>query len=127
MAKNGIITRKDIIEDEALTWGQDYAKLMQSAIDKNKEFNKGIIESSNLLKSIKASENNTTYIKIKEQEIQINKRQSEVWREQIQLESQLISAKNKNQLATESTSRSLIKERVELEATNRALKQTARE
>mgnify|MGYP003640703870 FL=1 len=32
---NGLITRKDIIEDQALTIGTDYAKNMQPAIEAN--------------------------------------------------------------------------------------------
>lgn len=34
----GQITRKEVIEDEALNWGADYAKTMEAAIAKNKEF-----------------------------------------------------------------------------------------
>ena len=128
MASNdGVITRKQVIEDEALNWGAEYQKQVQLAIDKNKEFSKGVIELNNIAKLIKNSTNNTEYIKAKTQEIEISKTQSVVWREQIQLENQLISAIKKKQLISEGTSRALIKERVELQETAKALKSEARE
>ena len=40
----GQITRKEVIEDEALNWGGDYAKTMEAAIAKNKEFVGVILE-----------------------------------------------------------------------------------
>ena len=89
MASNdGIITRKQVIEDEALNWGPEYAKQVQLAIDKNKEFSKGVIELNNIAKLIKNSTNNSEYIKAKTQEIEITKKQAIIWREQIQLENQ---------------------------------------
>lgn len=127
MSKDGIILRKSFIEEDALNWGEEYAVKVQKAIEKNNEFKKGILETASIMKSIKGADNNSTYIKAKEREIEITKKQGDIWKEQIQLENQLITIKNKNQIATESTSRAVIKERVELEATNRALKQQARE
>lgn len=127
MSKNGIITRKEFIEDDAMNWGDDYAVKVQKAIEKNNEFKKGILETASIMKSLKGADNNSTYIKAKERETEVTKKQSDIWKEQIQLENQLISIKNKNQLVTESTSKAVIKERVELEATNRALRQQARE
>ena len=128
MASNdGIITRKQVIEDEALNWGPEYAKQVQLAIDKNKEFSKGVIELNNIAKLIKNSTNNSEYIKAKTQEIEITKKQAIIWREQIQLENQLISTIKKKQLISEGTSRALIKERVELQETAKALKSEARE
>ena len=50
-----------------------------------------------------------------------------IWKEQNQLELALISTKKKNELATESTNRALIAERIELANTNKALKQEALE
>lgn len=127
MSKDGIILRKSFIEEDALNWGEEYAVKVQKAIEKNNEFKKGILETASVMKSIKGADNNSTYIKAKEREIEITKKQGDIWKEQIQLENQLINIKNKNQIATESTSRAVIKERVELETTNRALKQQARE
>src|SRR5690606_8076065 len=47
--------------------------------------------------------------------------------EQIQLENQLLSIKRKQELATESTNRALIKERTALQETNKQIKEQARE
>ncbi len=124
---DGVITRKQVIEDEALNWGAEYQKQVQLAIDKNKEFAKGIIEINDAAKQIKNSSNNSEYIKAKTKEIEISKTQGVVWREQIQLENQLISAIKKKQLISEGTSRALIKERVELQQTAKVLKLEARE
>jgi len=127
MSNDGVITRKQVIEDEALNWGAEYQKQVQLAIEKNKEFAKGIIEINEAAKQIKGSTNNAEYIKAKTKEIEISEKQGVVWREQIQLENQLVSAIKKKQLISESTSRALIKERVELQTTTKALKLEARE
>jgi hypothetical protein len=50
-----------------------------------------------------------------------------VWREQDAIEKALISTKRKLELATESTNRSLTKERILLQETNKEVKQQARE
>jgi len=57
----GIITRKDVIEEEALTWGPDYAKNTQIAIDKNKEFVQGIVQIATIQQKIKESTSNSQY------------------------------------------------------------------
>ncbi|MHB1106561.1 MAG: phage tail tape measure protein [Lutibacter sp.] len=95
------------------------------AIDKNKEFTKGIIELNNASKQIKNATNNSEYVKAKTKEIEISKKQGVIWKEQIQLENQLISAIKKKQLALESTSSALIKERVELQLRNKQTKEAA--
>jgi len=53
MAGSGTITRKDLITDEAIKWGDDYNKEVQKAIDKNKEFLASFKGYSEVLKSIK--------------------------------------------------------------------------
>ena len=40
---SGQITRKDIITDDAISWGNDYAKILEAAISKNKEFVASVI------------------------------------------------------------------------------------
>lgn len=123
----GIITRKDVIEDEAINWGPEYAKQTQIAIDKNKEFVKGVLEIAAIQKLIKDASNNSSYIKAKEREIEIGKATTAVWKEQIAAENMLISLKRKNELATESTNKAVIKERVALAETTKELKYQARE
>lgn len=123
----GIITKRDVIEEEALVWGSEYAKNVQIAIDKNKEFVKGVLEIGVVQKMIKDASNNSSYIKAKEKEIQIGKETTAVWKEQIAAENQLISLKRKNELATESTNRAIIKERIALAETTKELKYQTRE
>ncbi|MBF7090451.1 hypothetical protein IUY40_02685 [Flavobacterium sp. ALJ2] len=126
-SSKGVITRKEVIEDGALTWGPEYAKQVQVAIDKNKEFVKGVLEISVVQKMIKEASNNSAYIKSKEREIELGRITTEVWKEQIAAENQLISLKRKNELATESTNKAVIKERIALAESTKALKQQARE
>ena len=123
----GQITRKEIIEDEALKWGDEYAKLMEKAIGKNKEFVDSIIALNEANKQLRSS--NTS------KELAENQRLANVqgekaltiWKEQNQLELALISTKKKTMLATEGTNRALIKERTLLAETNKEIKLQARE
>lgn len=62
---DGQITRKDVITDEALNWGADYAKLMDQAIGKNKEFVTGILAMHEANNKLRRSENQTDYLKQK--------------------------------------------------------------
>lgn len=66
--KGGIITKKDIIEEDALNWGQEYASLMQKAIDKNKEFTSGILQLIAAMKEIKKAGNNSDLLRAREEE-----------------------------------------------------------
>jgi tape measure domain-containing protein len=119
----GQITRKDIITDEALNWGPDYAKAMEAAITANKKFADSILagnEANNLLRS---SSNQKEFIENQKKanaqaDITIGK-----WKEQNQAELALISTKKKNELATESTNRKLTEERILLAQTNAQIKQ----
>ena len=124
---NGQITRKEIIEDEALVWGAEYAKQMQVAIDKNKEFVAVILA----LKEANDKLRNSPSVKIYNESLQrtneIGQTAIGVWKEQDQAEKALLSTKRKLELATESTNRSLTKERVLLAETNKEVKQQARE
>ena len=123
MAGSGTITRKDLITDEAIKWGDDYNKEVQKAIDKNKEFLASIKGYSEVLKSIKDVKTNEQFKEAKQREIKVLNEASKVWKEQTQLENQLISTMRKRELATESTNRKLIEERVLLQQTNKEIKQ----
>lgn len=124
---SGAITRKEIITDEAIKWGDEYEKTAKKAIEVNEKFVVSIKDMSDALKSIKqsSSENDLTQAILKR-----NKALSDseaLWKEQIKLENQLISVKARNELATEGTNRALIKERTALSETNKELKKQARE
>ncbi|WP_445453087.1 hypothetical protein [Flavobacterium sp. 25HG05S-40] len=124
---SGIITRKKIIEDEALQWGETYAKNLQPAVDKNKEFVASILALNAANEQVRNSRN--------DKELQVNLKKSNelgeqaigIWKEQNQLELALISTKKKNELATEGTNKALVKERTLLSETNKEIKQQVRE
>lgn len=119
----GTITRKDIIEDQALNWGGEYAKIMDQAIGKNKEFLTGLLAMNDANNLLRNSANQKDYV---ENQKKVNEEASKTvvaWKEQIQLENALLSAKRKNELATESTNRKLTEERLLLAQTNKLVKQ----
>ena len=68
MANDGVITRKDIIQDEALRWGEEYAKNLEIAIKANKEFVGDIKQLATAYKSISNASSNSELIKAKEEE-----------------------------------------------------------
>lgn len=119
----GTITRKDIIQDDAINWGAEYAKIMDMAIGKNKEFASGILAINDANNLLRASNTQKEYI---ENQKKVNDEANKtliVWKEQNQLELALISTKKKNELATESTNRKLTEERILLAQTNAQIKQ----
>lgn len=121
----GTITKKDIITDEAINWGAEYAKIMDMAIGKNKEFADGILAINEANKLLRSSNTQKEYI---ENQKKVNEEANKtlvVWKEQNQLELALISTKKKNELATESTNRKLTEERLLLAQTNKLIKQEA--
>jgi len=121
----GTITRKDVITDDAINWGAEYAKIMDMAIGKNKEFTDGILAINNANNLLRASNSQKEYI---ENQKKVNEEANKtlvVWKEQNQLELALISTKKKNELATESTNRKLTEERLLLAQTNKLIKQEA--
>lgn len=121
------ITRRQIIEDEAMKWGEEYAKNLEPAVKKNKEFVEVIlqlVDANNKLRASSSQKELQDNIRITNQ---LGERATTIWKEQNQLELALISTKKKNELATEGTNRALIKERTALAETNKELKQVARE
>ena len=59
------ITRKEIIEDEALKWGEEYAKTVDKALSKNKEFVASIIALSEENSKLRKSETQNEFLKQK--------------------------------------------------------------
>lgn len=119
---SGQITRKEIIEDEALVWGKEYAKQMQIAIDKNKEFVSVILALKDANDKLRNSPNVKTYNEALQKTNQLGQQAITVWKEQDNAEKALISTKRKLELATESTNQALIKERTVLNETNAEIK-----
>jgi hypothetical protein len=58
---NGIITRKDIIEDQALTIGTEYAKNMQPAIEANKQLVASLKEMAPLINAFRKTDSQQAY------------------------------------------------------------------
>ncbi|MES2796655.1 MAG: phage tail tape measure protein [Bacteroidota bacterium] len=123
----GTITRKEIITDEALAWGGEYAKTLDLAIGKHKEFVQGVLALNDANNLLRASNNQKDYVENQKKVNTENQKTLGIWKEQIQLENALISTKKKNELATEGTSRALVKERLELALVNKQVKQEALE
>ncbi|RUT68692.1 hypothetical protein D0817_20240 [Flavobacterium cupreum] len=130
----GIITRKDIIEDEALNWGPDYAKQAQIAIDKNVEFVKGILQIATIQKQIKDSSNNSNYINAKQQEILATQKAILAIKEQEaaeisanKIKISAIALAEKEAKAKDSLNKKSLDERILLAETNKQLKQAAKE
>lgn len=124
---SGATTRKEIIEDDAIIWGKDYATYVQQAVDKNKEFVASILAMNEANKSVKSSSNTKELAENQKRYNEVSEKSITIWKEQNQLELALISTKKKNELATESTNRALVKERTLLAETNKSIKQQARE
>lgn len=123
----GTITRKDIIQDEALAWGSEYAKTLDLAIGKNKEFVTAIVALNEANNKLRGSFDQKAFIENQKSLNTENQKTLGIWKEQIQLENALISTKKKNELATEGTNRALVKERLELALINKQVKQEALE
>lgn len=121
----GTITRKDIITDDALNWGEDYKKTIEAAIGKNKEFVAGILEIHEANKLLRGSIDQKQFVENQKKVNDAAQKNIAIWREQIKLENDLISTKKKNELATESTNRELTKQRILLSEQNKAVKQEA--
>ena len=61
------ITRKQIIEDEAIRWGEEYVKNLQPAVDKNKEFIASILALNEANNQLRNSQNNKQFFRTKEE------------------------------------------------------------
>lgn len=124
---DGTITRKDIISDEALAWGGEYAKTLDLAIGKNKEFVTAIVALNEANNKLRGSFNQTEYIEHQKKLNDEANKSLSIWKEQNQLELALISTKKKHELASEGTNRALVSERLELTLLNKQVKQEALE
>ncbi|MCC9066281.1 phage tail tape measure protein [Flavobacterium piscisymbiosum] len=131
---DGIITRKQVIEDDALTWGSTYAKQTQIAIDKNKEFVQGIVQIATIQKQIKDATGNSAYTDALQQGIlatqkailAIKEREAaEISANKIKISS--IALEEKERKAKEATNKMTLDEKILLAETNKQLKEAARE
>ncbi len=137
--KDGIITRKEVIQDEALKWGEPYGQTVDLAIAKNKEFKSSILEMASVLKAIKGAYDNSAYLAARDQEKIANINAINLIRQMTELEKGLEKIKQEqintskkqadsaNKLAsTQKTSIKLtIEEKIENEILNREKRQNA--
>jgi tape measure domain-containing protein len=119
----GTITRKDVISDDTLNWGAEYAKTVDAAIGKNKEFVTAIVSLADANNKLRGSFNAADFAENQKKINAANNEAIGIWKEQIQLENSLVSTKKKVELASEGTNRALIKERLELSLINKEIKQ----
>lgn len=141
MANDGTITRKDIIEDNALTWGPEYAKTVKDAIAANKEFINGLREINALSASLRGAGSGNDYARLRNEQRLANERLIQSTR---QLEAAELSAQRIEQARLRTQRDALttadrraasqrrgtqltIEERIQNEINNRALRQQARE
>ena len=69
---DGVITRKDIITDEALSFGKEYRKNVEEAIQANDELIRQFKTLLDVTKSYRKAESNTDYKQEKAKEAQAN-------------------------------------------------------
>lgn len=137
----GTITRKDLITDEGLEFGKEYAKNIEIAIEANKE----LIESAKALTLIASQyqkvANTQQLTALKQQETleatkamnaikletEALKAAEKVKQESLRTRKLELDAMAKEEAAKKRNTKLTIEERVELEANNKALKQAARE
>ena len=135
----GTITRKDIITDDALRWGDEYAKTLNDAIAKNKEFVDSIILLNAENVKLRRSENQTEFIKqknevrliaeksillLKEEQVAETKLEK-VRQEALKTEKLALEVANKKQAATKASIKLSVEERVANEQNNRIAKEQA--
>jgi TP901 family phage tail tape measure protein len=135
----GTITRKDIITDDALRWGDEYAKTLNEAIAKNREFVDSIILLNAENVKLRRSENQTEFIKQKnevkllaEQSIVTLKEQQiaetnleKVKQEALKTEKLALDVANKKQAASRAGIKLSVEERLANEQNNRIAKEQA--
>jgi len=138
---SGTITRKDIIEDEALKWGEEYSKIMKKAIEINKEFVDSIVILNAENVKLKRAENQTDFLKQKNESrlatekviLTLKEQQAEeikldkIKQEALKTEKLELDVANKKAAAQKRSTQLTIEERVQNEVNNKALKQSARE
>lgn len=68
MANDGIITRKDVITDDAVNWGIEYSKAVDDAINANKTFTQSIKDMGKAFEAMNKSQSSTERAKALEAE-----------------------------------------------------------
>lgn len=141
MAGDGTITREDIIKDNALTWGPEYAKQVKEAINANKEFLNGLREINTLSNSIRGGGGNNDYTRLRNEQRLTNERLINSTRQleaaelsaqrieqaRLRTEREAITTADRRANSQRRGTQLTIEERIQNEINNRALRQQARE
>lgn len=141
MAKDGLITRKDIIEDEALNFGEVYASNLKTAIDANNKLVSSVKELNSQVSQFKGAQNSADFLSAKQAQVlatqkvidatkaqeqaeislqKIEQERLKTLKQQADLDAKLATGKKTNTQLT-------IEERVQNEVNNRILKEEAKE
>lgn len=137
----GTITRKDLIDDEALNYGETLAKKLREAIDAQDQLVISAKSYNEVVKSFKKAENQNDFLTAKQQERlafiestnaikaeQLALKEAEkVKQEAIKTRKLELDALAKEERAKRGTVKLTIEERVQNEANNRILRQEVRE
>ncbi len=139
--QGGTITRRDIIEDDALQFGKEYADNVKLAIEANDK----LVESAKSLNKVsndyRKATNQNEFLKAKQQEAlallevknailaeeEALKSAERIKRETLKTRQEELNVLSKEESLKKRTTALTIEERVQNEANNRALKQAARE
>jgi hypothetical protein len=138
---SGQITRKDIITDDALQWSKEYGKTLDEAIAKNKEFVDSIILLNAENVKLRRAENQTEFLKQKNEVRLLTEKANSAIKEQLALETSAekirqeairteklaLDVEAKKAAALKRNNTLSLEERVLNEAKNKALKLQARE
>lgn len=129
MAGNGQITRKDIITDEAIGWGKEYANVVNEAIAVNNSFIQTIVTLNAENIKLRKSENQVEYLKQKnelkiatdkvnlsiEEQKKLEIALEKIRQEKLKTEKLEIDALNKKQAAQKTNNKLSIEEKLLLQ------------
>jgi hypothetical protein len=146
--KGGIVTRKDMFSDDAMKFGEDYAKQLNVAIDANKILVDSVKELNKQVQNFKVANNQKDYITAKQAEALATQQAIDAIKKQEVAELSLdkiersriatieaerkakqaaTDAENKLQKTKQASVKLTLEERVANEANNKVLKYEARE
>ena len=78
----GTITRKELITDDSINWGPEYAKNLQIAIDKNEELKKSASSLFDIYKQLQGVSNNKQLSNLQNKQIQITQTATKAYEDQ---------------------------------------------
>lgn len=120
---DGLITRKDIITDDALNWIPEYRAGILEITKVQKDFVSSILALNEANSKSRSSSNPKELAENQKKTNDIAKNSLAVLKQQTALENQLIAAKEKNKLATSDVAIAIQRERIETANKNKEVKQ----